>query len=397
MGALGPALIFISILIAECLLGAFVLAYAARCFGVIVEATAGGSDEVTWPDEPMMDWLGRAFHLLFVLVLVFAPGAMIGRVLARPSLGLPPGTPMLPAVVLFWLLFPVCVLSSFSATSPWIVFRPSVLGGMFRVFPATVAFYFLTALLIAALAGLGYVTFVAGWALLLPVLAGAGAAGLFVYARLLGRLGLVLGQLERDESEEEDEPARPAPNAPRPAKRPRPVRGVETVDPWAAPKKRRAKPPKPRPPSSAGEGYGIASEEPAPRPAEPAAEPKRKKKPRPEGYALSEEQPPTRPAEMPLDGTLPVGVEPEAVRRMSKREKGAAREEPDFDAPRAGRMREIPPRPEKPAPPGHPFLEGVYTFPWYGQSMGGWLAVSAGLLAMGGLLHVLLFYFRQLQ
>jgi hypothetical protein len=83
---------------------------------------------------------------------------------------------------------------------------------------------------------------------------------------------------------------------------------------------------------------------------------------------------------------------------MSKREKGAARdEEPDVETPRAGRTREIPPRPEKPAPPAHPFLEGVYTFPWYGQSMGGWLVVSVGLVAMGGLLHVLLFYFRQLQ
>jgi hypothetical protein len=47
-------------------------------------------------------------------------------------------------------------------------------------------------------------------------------------------------------------------------------------------------------------------------------------------------------------------------------------------------------------PPAHPFLEGPYTFPWYGRSVGGWLAVSAGLLAMGGLLQVPLFHSRQL-
>src|SRR5947209_9955741 len=130
MAALGPAMIFVCLLLAEVLVGACVLTYAARCFGVIVEGTAAGNDEVDWPDEPMFDWLGRAAHLLFLLALVLVPGAVVGRLLIRLQVGVPPGLAFLPTLVLFWVLFPITVLSSYSATSRWVVFRPALLGGL---------------------------------------------------------------------------------------------------------------------------------------------------------------------------------------------------------------------------------------------------------------------------
>src|SRR5262249_46404305 len=143
-----------------------------------------------------------------------------------------------------------------------------------------------------------------GWFLLIPLVAPAAAAGLFIYARLLGRLGWVLGQIEAPAEQEPKRPAQPRPRPKRPPRPRRPVRGVKTTDPWAAPAPEEVAPPEPTP---SVEAYGVASDEP-PRPtAKPRAKGKRKKLEREEGYALSGEELPPRPKEAPLDGSLPIG------------------------------------------------------------------------------------------
>src|SRR5947209_12347145 len=117
MGALGPAMMFICLLVLDGLLGAALLCFAARCFGTIVELTAAGEDYVRWPDEPLVDWLGRALHLLWLVAFWLAPVGILLRILAWVSPeGIPPAWFLLP-VALFWLLFPVSVLSSLSAQS----------------------------------------------------------------------------------------------------------------------------------------------------------------------------------------------------------------------------------------------------------------------------------------
>jgi hypothetical protein len=388
MGALGPAMIFVSLLLAEVLLGIVVLAYAARCVGVIVEGTAAGNDEVEWPDEPMFDWLGRAAHLLFLLALVLVPGALVGRLLVRLDVGLPPRLAFLPTLALFWVLFPIAVLSSFSALSPWVVVRRALLVGLARVFPATAAFYLVTAILLAGLGALGFFTFAGGGALLILVLAPAVSAAVFIYARLLGRLGGALGRLEREvQAEEADggaaQAAAPTKRAP---KKRRPVRGVKTTDPWAVPDEE----PTPSASSPQVEGYDIASDEAVPKPVR--SRKARKKKPREEGYALSPEPPPPRPREVPLDGCPPVGAETEPSMEAPASDKRTTRR-----GVRADRSTRHLGSRELPRPPAHPFLEGVYTFPWYSKSLPPWLLLSLGLLAMGGILLVLLSLWPSLQ
>ncbi len=357
MGALGPAMMFICLLVLDGLLGAALACFAARCFGTIVELTAAGEDHVRWPDEPLVDWLGRALHLLWLVAFWLAPVGVLLRILARvyPE-GIPTAWFLLP-VALFWLLFPVSVLSSLSAQSRWVFFRPAMVVGLARVFPATVTFYAVTALLVGACAALVTFTLESGWLLLGPVAAAAVGTTLFVYARLLGRLAYLLGRLEV--RGRPPAPERKRPPAKRPGGKRSRKRGVEVTDPWAVPKRprKRAEPP----PKLPVEGYGVAPEDVPPPPAEEA----RPKKRRVKAYELAAEEPPPLPAEPPLDGYRPVG-------------RDAEQEKED-------------------RPPAHPFLNGVYTFPFYDTSAPYWLGLSGGLVAFGLVFQALLVFWGQLQ
>ncbi len=64
MGNAGPAIIFMLLFVASMVVGLFVLAFVARCVLVVVQETGLGQDEVTWPSEPIQDWLVhcRAVH-----------------------------------------------------------------------------------------------------------------------------------------------------------------------------------------------------------------------------------------------------------------------------------------------------------------------------------------------
>ncbi|HYT92230.1 MAG TPA: hypothetical protein VEL76_26180, partial [Gemmataceae bacterium] len=114
-GAFGTSLIFLLLLAATAILGGMLLVSASHSFLVVVIGTAAGNDAVEWPDEPYFDWLGRALLLLWLTAFWLVPVGITAKVLAPVFL---PDDPVLrvalPAVPLFWLLFPVSVLSSLS-------------------------------------------------------------------------------------------------------------------------------------------------------------------------------------------------------------------------------------------------------------------------------------------
>ncbi len=58
-----------------------VLTYSMHCLLVVVQETAAGNDEVTWPAEPFQDSLGGAFHLVAVVLIGLAPMGILARVL----------------------------------------------------------------------------------------------------------------------------------------------------------------------------------------------------------------------------------------------------------------------------------------------------------------------------
>jgi hypothetical protein len=314
------AINFVVLLLAVTVFGAYLVVYAAHVFVTIAQQTAAGLDEVAWPKDPWYDWVGKALHLIWLVVFWVVPLGFVLRLIGPQSLAASAALYVGVPAALFWLLFPVTLLSSFSAASPWVLLRPEALGRMVRCPSGTFGFYLVSAPLCALGGAALYATlgeyrqFYA-----LPAL----ATVLFLYARLVGRYTRLLGRVRLRAAR----PKAPEPKKERPRKKK--TKKAQAHDPWAVPE-----------PEAEGadlpvEGYGLAVDEPkterreAPRP------------PRVKGYRVRPEKPPPLPKEVPLDGTRPV----ELTRTASEGETPL---------------------------PDHPFISGVFTFPWYPSNLGVW-------------------------
>ncbi len=388
MGAAGPVILFVMLLAASVGVGVCVLAFVARCVLVVVQETGLGQDEVIWPTEPYVDWLGHAVLFIELLGIWLAPAGILARSLRDVWL---PGEGALRVLILagpgLWLFFPIGLLSSLSAQSRWVPFRWTIFCRFLRLAPAALGFYLLTAILIGIGVAPWYFALAANRPVLLPVAAGVGAAVVLIYSRLLGRMAWLIQRL----------PSAPrATTKSRAVKRPPVTSGgkkkrkppAAVQDPWAAPEegKTRAKskrfpwaddpPPKAKtaltPPSPDEiEGYGIAADKPAR--SEPPSEKPAKPLPyvSPEEYEpidmqeASEEPPTTREPQSELFA--------EQVRqRIAERERST------------------------PPPPPYPFFSGVYTFPFYSHCLPHGIALSLALLVVGGMLYGLIDLGRQI-
>jgi hypothetical protein len=232
----------------------------------------------------------------------------------------------LPAAV-FWLLFPVLLLSSFSTGSPLTLLRGEVLLRMARRPGTTFAFVLLSAPRCAAGAAALYATLAYRLYYVLPVV----ATVLFLYARLVGRYTRLLGRVHVKDTQKVDAKERP--------RRKKKRRRVQVQDPWAVPDETE--------PDEMVETYGLARD---------TTPPRRKARPEPaavETYDVNPEPPP-RHKEVPLDGTPP--IEERRIRAES----------------------------ETPLP-ALSLINGVLTFPWYVSNLGVWGLLTLLFLAWGWL------------
>jgi hypothetical protein len=389
MGAAGPVIIFVLLFATTIIVGFAVLMYIARCVLVVVQETGVGHDEVTWPNEPIQDWVGHAALFIELLGIWIAPAALTARLLREVWL---PDQGFLRLLLLagpgLWLFFPIGLLSSLSAESRWTPFRVSIFFSFFRIAPAAFGFYVLTAILLGIAAAPWYYAIHEHGAVLLPVAAAVGGAVVLIYARLLGRVAYLIQRLPSARCApakvEERPAAKPAPHKPaRPPKKKKRRPAADVQDPWAVPEEEKPQPkskrfpwaeeppPKPpvawRPPTPDEiEGYGIAAEQPAPEPQEP--EPKAKKHPM---YPSPEEYEPLEMRPQPASDPAPEPAQNDPWFAEQVRQRIAERT-----------------RTELPPPP-HPLFSGVYTFPLYPQTVPYWLTLSLALLVIGGLLYAL--------
>jgi hypothetical protein len=348
-----PALVFVILLVLTTISGAALLVFAAHVFVTVAQQTAAGVDRLAWPKDPWYDWIGKALHFGWLVVFWLVPLGFLLRLIGPKTLlastALYIGVP----AILFWLTFPVTLLSSFSAGSPWVLLRAEALGRMARGSSATFLFYLLTAPLCLAGGAALYFTLAESRLYALPAL----ATVLILYARLVGRYSRVLGRLSLKGGKPKADPEVR-----------RAAKGATVVDPWGTPeegpkkerprKKKKKKPaatvhdpwaiPEEPPEAEAGRGeevetYGIAKDEAPPQKAE------RPKPPPVEGYEVSPEAPPAPPKEVPLDGAPPVGPT------------------------------RYPAESETPLP-ARPLIDGVFSYPWRMTQLPIWLMLTLLLL-----------------
>lgn len=185
------------------------LSYAAGCMLVIVRETAEGADEMN--ESPDIDWRDWIFQLVY-MGEIMAQGVAIGwfvRWLLKLAL---PGTaaPEIGLATVTFVAFPVLLLSALESGSALLPFSGPILRSLFRLTWAWALFYLLTAALlipilaVAALIATPIATL--GWLAPAPLV----AAYLLIYARLLGRLGWLIGERlqppELDLPSDEQEP-----------------------------------------------------------------------------------------------------------------------------------------------------------------------------------------------
>src|SRR5262249_19702202 len=99
------------------------------------------------------------------------------------------------AFALLWLFFPISVLSAMSAQSKWVLLRWTIVRDVLRVPVAGAVLYLVSGLMLLTLIGLSALS-LADSLFWLPIILGPLAAFcLLVYARLIGRLGWLMGRL----------------------------------------------------------------------------------------------------------------------------------------------------------------------------------------------------------
>lgn len=209
--------------------------YATYCFLHVLNETSQGRKDVPvrWPGDGFYERLWTAGYLLALLLLAFLPAFFLGSVLdllggegEHHSLLL-----ALLVAVDFWLLLPVLLLSVSSSQSHWDIVRWKVLRALAGNAPMTGAFYGISAPLVVG--GVVMVHFAVAswvqvqeaamaapltwlpdaitwwsWLFVLPLTGAACAAGMLVYARLLGRLAWLLDLAGTEEQDEEPPVAR---------------------------------------------------------------------------------------------------------------------------------------------------------------------------------------------
>ncbi len=186
MGAAGQVIMFFMFMIAQIMLGIFVLAYAAHCLLVVVENTAAGNDEVAWPDELLLDWAWKVFCLIWLYGIWLLPIWLVVKA-SKPTVLLENPGPTFIAVAsaIYWLLFPISLLSSLSAASPWVPLSWQLLRRLIRQAPAAAVFYVSSGLLLAGSAWLVSKALFSNSFVWVPVAALTGAAAFLIVCRLL--------------------------------------------------------------------------------------------------------------------------------------------------------------------------------------------------------------------
>lgn len=167
--------------------GSVTFVFIAHCYFAIAEATSAGQDDIKWPDEPMLDRIGKAVWFGWALLLAAGPINLIGGIIAGPKIG---GWLIGPIGVA--LLFPLILLSMQLGSSLASVVHHEAIKRLTKR-PDHIMAYYAAVAVAYVIIGLGwYAVNRFAWTLS-PFGAGIMACGIFIAARLYGRLTHLVG------------------------------------------------------------------------------------------------------------------------------------------------------------------------------------------------------------
>jgi hypothetical protein len=170
--------------------------YASGCFLALVEETAAGNHDISWPEGAnIIDGLGKFLYLSWLSACCCIPGLCI------PGLGfwvLGPAMQWSDSLwwaypALSWLVcFPLLLFSSLAAHARWVLLDWRVLGGLLRNPRALFLMYMPLGAALAICAGLGIWIFVMPSFLQASWVGLVWSAALIIYGRALGRAGWII-------------------------------------------------------------------------------------------------------------------------------------------------------------------------------------------------------------
>lgn len=352
-GAAGGAIVFFMFLIGAVIVGLYAFAYSAHIFLSVVEGTAAGNDEIAWPSDPYVDWLWKGVYLAWLIAVLLVPILIASHWIASGFL-------IYVVAGLFWLLFPMILLSSMSASSRWFIFSIALLPRLAGQFGAVVSFLALTAPLLALIAAATHFWRGSGRIVVLLPAVLILAAGVLIHGRFLGRLALLLRQ--SDDHEE--------PELPLPSERPRVPAHVQAAsyDPLRSGKVR-IRQPSELPPTDAKDpeartGYNLNLDDgPAPSSGRPESR----------GWVVRDPPDPYSIADGPAHIAPPRGPMPERMIQPSEYELKLARSIED-------KMPEL---------PAHPWLAGTWSFPFRRNNVAVMLTLAFGYFVFGFMLTMM--------
>jgi len=216
------AFIFVPVLAFTTIVAFALWCYASHAFVTVTEETAAGNEVIVWDEGGLIECFREGVFLGWIVGVWVVP-AMFVAGMATANMDGPQRSYAFALIsfVVFWVMFPLSLLSSMAAESRFALFHPGLFQRLARRGFDVVIFYFLSGLIVAACVPLAPWLFTGNgfWPYLIaaPLL----ALAVLLYARLMGRLAC-LARLTHIRPRKKKKKAKPA-NA------------VAVTDPWEVP------------------------------------------------------------------------------------------------------------------------------------------------------------------
>lgn len=167
----------------------FITLHQTAIFLRIIEETAGGVDQFSWPRDPWYEFMVRWLFLVWTCA-VCAAVAYVPLFFLSMAVSIPPTFLAYLVITGAWFVFPIVLLSTMAGGAFWAMLHPLLLFRLAKS-PVTLAFLYSNAIFFYLPCSLmGYLVIVGGFWWFAPVVGIVWTVSALIYGRVLGRVAL---------------------------------------------------------------------------------------------------------------------------------------------------------------------------------------------------------------